>query len=248
MMRFAGFINRVRRKVFPPRPRIELADRIASLTQEIAFWREWFEGKGLDWPEDYRRRFNPDLELQPELAALLPMIPRVEVDILDVGAGPITRLGKKSPGRKIRLVATDLLAAQYDLMLKDLKIQPLLRTIIADAEKLVPQYGEASFDVVHAHNTVDHMEHPLAAIEQMILVTRPGGFIYLRHEENEGTRTGFYTLHQWDFFLDDDTGHFMLRHAHGKQYNVTRTYAKYGKCRCYREDKRVVFTLQRTRL
>lgn len=225
-----------------------MADRIASLTQEIAFWRDWFEGKGLDWPDDYRRRFNPQLELQPELAALLPMIDKVDVDILDVGAGPITRLGKTAPGRKIRLVATDLLAIQYDQMLSDLKVEPLLRTIFADAEKLVAQFGPESFDIVHAQNTVDHMEHPLIAMQQMIDVTRPGGFVYLRHEENEGTRTGFYTLHQWDFYLDDDTGDFMLRHAHGKQYNLTRSFAPFGKGRCYREDKRVVYVLQKNRL
>ncbi len=243
-MSIAGFINKVRQRVFPPRPHIELADRIASLTQEIAFWREWFEGKGLDWPDDYRRRFNPDLELQPELAALLPMIPKVDIDILDVGAGPITRLGKKSAGRSIHLIATDLLAAQYDQMLADLNIQPLLRTVFADAEKLTDHFGRASFDIVHAQNTVDHMEHPPLAIEQMIAVTRPGGFVYLRHEENEGTRTGFYTLHQWDFFLDDMTGDFMLRHAHGKRYNLSRLFSRHGASRCYREDKRVVFVLQ----
>lgn len=245
-MSFAGFINRVRRKVFPPRSHIRLADRNASLTQEIAFWREWFEGKGLEWPDDYRRRFNPDLELQPELAALLPQLRRTDVDILDVGAGPITRLGKKSPGRKIRLVATDLLAAPYDRMLSELNVTPLLRTVYADAEKLVEQFGTASFDIVHAQNTVDHMEHPVVAIEQMIAVTRPGGFVYLRHEENEGSRTGFYTLHQWDLFLDDATGNFMLRHAHGKRYNLTREFASSGTCRCYREDKRVVFLLHKT--
>lgn len=231
--------------MFPPRPRIELADRIASLTQEIAFWREWFVTQGLDWPDDYRRRFNPDLQLQPELADFLPRLPRTRVDILDVGAGPITRLGKKSAGKEIRLVATDLLASQYNLLIDELKIQPLLRTIYADAEKLVEQFGESSFDIVHAQNTVDHMEHPLAAIEQMARVTRPGGFIYLRHEENEGTRTGFFTLHQWDFYLDDANGHFMLRHAHGKRYNVSKEFASLGTCRCYREDKRVVFILER---
>lgn len=244
-MSITGFINRVRRKVFPPRPRIELADRVASLTQEIAFWREWFEGKGLDWPDDYRRRFNPDLELQPELAALLPMIPKVEIDLLDVGAGPITRLGKKSPGRVINLVATDLLARQYDSLLSELKIEPLLRTVYADAEHLSDRFGQSMFDIVHAQNTVDHMEHPLAAIGEMVLVTRPGGFVYLRHEENEGTRTGFYTLHQWDFYLDDETGDFMLRHALGKTYNISRLLRRYGKSKCYREEKRVVFLIQR---
>ena len=50
--------------------------------------------KGLQMGDNnYGKRFDPDLPLQPRPTDLLP--PQTEVHILDVGAGPLTYLGKK---------------------------------------------------------------------------------------------------------------------------------------------------------
>ena len=65
------------------------------------------------------------------------------------------------------------------------------------------------------------MERPLAAIDAMIDVARPGGVVYLRHEENEGKHANYKTLHHWDSHLDDPTGHFVIRHYRGRPIDVT---------------------------
>lgn len=218
-------------------------DRHAALRAELQFWREWFVHHGLQWPQDYARRFDPDLELQPELATFARSLSTPVIDVLDVGAGPVTRLGKHLPGKQLRLVATDLLADEYNQLIDELGVRPLLRTIYADAEKLTRVFPPDSFDIVHAQNTMDHMQHPLEALDQMIDLVRPGGTIYLRHEEFEGRHAQYKTLHQWDFYYDDASRHFFIRRHGGKAIDITQRTAGVGRSLAYREGQRVVFEL-----
>jgi SAM-dependent methyltransferase len=210
-------------------------------TQVNKFWRTWFQTKGDQWPDDYRRRMDSTTPLQPELQEIVARINKPQIDILDVGAGPVTVLGKTSPGCTIRIVPTDVVASEYKSLLDEFKVNIPVTTIFADAEKLVQQFGPNSFDIVHAQNTVDHMEQPVLAIDQMIECCRPGGSVFLRHYENEGKNTGYAQLHHWDFYIDDKTGDFHADHVHGKNFNVTEHTNKWGKSRTYRVEKRFVW-------
>ncbi len=40
----------------------------------------------------------------------------------------------------------------------------------------------------------------MTAIHNMVLLCRPGGFVFLRHFENEAEKENFYGLHKWNFF------------------------------------------------
>jgi SAM-dependent methyltransferase len=83
-----------------------------------------------------------------------------------------------------------------------------VRTIYADAEQLIPQFGLDAFDLVFATNCVDHMQRPVAAIGQMLSVVRKGGSVVLRHEVNEGQHQDYAGLHQWN--LNAEGGHFVI--------------------------------------
>jgi len=49
-------------------------------------------------------------------------------------------------------------------------------------------------------NALDHAVDPLLGIRQMLEVTRPGGWVLLRHARNEGVPGQFRVgLHQWAF-------------------------------------------------
>ena len=53
----------------------------------------------------------------------------------------LTGLGKKHPSKQLLITATELLAHEYDRLLAEFEIEPLVRTVYADAERLVDQFG-----------------------------------------------------------------------------------------------------------
>ncbi len=80
-----------------------------AVKSEVSFWNDYFETKGLEKPQDYNARLDPTFPLQEAVVKLLPQN-KSQVEILDVGAGPLTRLGKVHEGLKINITAVDPLA------------------------------------------------------------------------------------------------------------------------------------------
>lgn len=182
--------------------------RDRHLRGEVGFWRRWLRTRGLSWPDDFARRFDPDTPVQPQLARLIDRLEGQQVEILDVGAGPVTVVGKRHPGKTVSVTATDVLARDYAQLLADFGLTAPSPTVYAEAEKLQEQLGDRQFDIVHAQNSIDHCADPIAAIGQMLAVTRPGGFVLLLHEENEGSNELYHALHKWDFTCE--RGHFVI--------------------------------------
>ena len=111
-------------------------------------------------------------------AHLLPHL-RPGMRVLDVGCGPgtITRdLGTLvGPAGEVLGVdsAPDVVAqaAQaYDL--------PQVRFAVGDALHL--DLPDGAYDVVHAHQVLQHLTDPVAALREMRRVTRPGGLVAVR--------------------------------------------------------------------
>ncbi|MFL5620944.1 MAG: class I SAM-dependent methyltransferase [Gemmatimonadaceae bacterium] len=220
---------RSRIKDFLHMPQVE---RSVALKGEVQFWQNWLSTKGMYWPDDFRARCDPGRPLDGHLA---PYIDRVDADcvrILDVGSGPLTKLGKTHPSKRLEITATDLLATDYDRLLAELGIVPPVRTVYADAEQLVAQFGRDAFDIVHAQNCIDHTADPQRAIEQMVAVARPGGYVVLYHAENEGQRERYNQLHQWNFTCED--GAFIIRDRAGRTVNMTHRLAALCDVECRR--------------
>ncbi len=182
--------------------------RERHLKGEVEFWRKWMATEGLSWPEDYRRRLDPSVPIDSYLAEVIDRFPAQSIDLLDVGAGPLTAVGKQHPTKTVRITATDVLAPEYNKLLDEFGIVPIVRTQFAEAEKLRSSLGSGEFDVVHAVNSLDHSADPLAGIEEMLALVRTGGFIVLHHEENEGSNELYFALHKWDFSCR--SGHFLI--------------------------------------
>lgn len=205
------------------------------------FWRQWFANKGAEWRNDYRTRMDPDMPLNVELANHAQKLAKAEIDILDVGAGPVSSVGRVMPGKTIRLTAIDVAAEAYDRLIQEYQAPVPVRTASGDGEKLAEQFGTDAFDIVFAQHAIDHMERPLLAIDGMIAVCRPGGLVFLRHQEHEGRANAYGPLNHWDFFLDDATQHFKIRHAGGEEHDVTARTQGLGTSRVYRVGKRFVW-------
>ena len=211
---------------------LQPADRPTALQEEIQFWRDWFVTGGLQWRQDFDERFDPNQPIQKHLASYIDRLETDRVHILDVGSGPLTKLGKIHPSKQIMITATDLLAQEYDRLLEDLEMEPPIRTIYADAENLAEQFGRDTYDIVHGQNCIDHTADPLRSIKQMLAVSKPQGFVVLFHAENEGKREQYHQLHQWDFTCED--GFFVIRDRRGRATNVTKELAAVGEVECTR--------------
>jgi SAM-dependent methyltransferase len=199
---------------------------------EVGFWRNWFQTKGLQWPDEYKARLDPARPLQAIVGSRLPVgTHRIDVGaivgsrlpvgthrILDVGAGPLTVLGKQWHGQPVHIVAVDPLAEAYDQLLADAHITPLVRTQQAFVETLGETFPANSFDIVHMMNALDHSRDPLTGILQMLGVVRPRGYVILSHATREATREHHTGMHQWDLFIEQD--HFFLE-GEGQRLDVS---------------------------
>lgn len=193
--------------------------RRAALEEEVQFWRSWFATGGLQWAEEYRFKTTQNSEVNdPLLVEILGGIPQPTVSILDVGAGPITSIGFRYPGKQLAITAVDPLAGEYDWILHEYAIEPPVRTLPLRGEQLLERFARASFDVAFAQNSLDHTVDPLPVIRNMVAVVRPGGHVVLRHTRNEAVTEQYRQLHQWNF--DERDGRCVVWRRPGRERDL----------------------------
>ncbi|HZM75468.1 MAG TPA: methyltransferase domain-containing protein [Candidatus Limnocylindrales bacterium] len=114
-------------------------------------------------------------------AYLLPHL-RPGMSLLDVGCGPGTITADLAelvaPGRVTALERTDgalRLAAHLD---------GKVDLVVGDAHALA--FPDGSFDVVHAHQVLQHLADPVQALREMRRVTAPGGIVAARDGDYSG--------------------------------------------------------------
>ncbi len=104
---------------------------------------------------------------------------REGMSVLDVGCGPgtITReLGELvgAPGSVVGVdTSADVLAAAAEEC-----AAPNVRVVVGDALEL--PFPDGTFDVAHAHQVLQHLTDPVAALTEMGRVVRPGGLVAVR--------------------------------------------------------------------
>lgn len=177
---------------------------ISSVDTEVAFWSDWFETKGLLWPEAYAKLTSGKIEFAyPEIVAGRDLL-----KVLDVGSGPISGLGNIVDGVSIELSACDPLAFAYRDMLIRAGINPYVVTDFALTEKLCDTYQKNSFDIVNMTNALDHAINPLLGVFNMLAVCKKGGLVVLHHRENEAEFEHYVGLHQWN--ISEDSGNLLF--------------------------------------
>jgi len=117
-------------------------------------------------------------------AYLLPLL-RPGMTLLDVGceSGTITKdfAALVAPGRVVGVDVDDAVLARARTEFGDV---PGLEFAYGNVYQL--PFDDASFDVVHAHQVLQHLSDQVAALKEMARVTRPGGVIAVR-ETNYAT-------------------------------------------------------------
>ena len=204
-----------------------------GVSHEVDFWTRWFTTKGLYWPDDYRRRLDPDSQLDESL--IVERLPELgeEVSILDVGAGPLTILGKRYPGKTLRITPVDPLAREYDRLLAGYEVEAPIRTEFCPGEWLLKKFPPGGFDIAYARNSIDHSYDPAAIIRNMVTLVKPGGYVLLRHVRREGEHQKYSGFHQWN--LDVEDGHFVLWNRVSNR-DLTEELAQFASIDAYRDD------------
>ena len=107
--------------------------------------------------------------------------------LLDVGCGPGTitldLAARVAPGPTIGVDRDAGVLAEAQSLLRSRDISGVeFRT--ADAYAL--EFDDAAFDVVHAHQLLQHLSDPVAALREMRRVLRPGGVLAVRDGDYGG--------------------------------------------------------------
>ena len=111
---------------------------------------------------------------------LLPHL-RPGLSLLDVGSGPGTITADLAdlvaPGRVTALEASDAVLAITRAEIER-RGGPAVDYVTGDVQAL--DLPPATFDVVHAHQVLQHVGDPVAAVREMVRVARPGGIVAAR--------------------------------------------------------------------
>ncbi|ROS27782.1 methyltransferase domain-containing protein [Cellulomonas sp. PhB150] len=118
-------------------------------------------------------------------AYLLPLLSPGQ-SLLDVGCGPgtvtIDLAQRLAPGE---VVGVDTSSAVIEIARAAAKdAQANVTFDVADAYRL--PFPADSFDVVHAHQVLQHLTDPVAALREMRRVTKPGGIVAVRDADYSG--------------------------------------------------------------
>jgi SAM-dependent methyltransferase len=107
--------------------------------------------------------------------------------VLDVGCGPGTITADLAtlvtPGRVTALEQTD---AALDLARAEIARRGLTTVDFAVGDVHALDFPDDTFDVVHAHQVLQHVADPVAALREMRRVARPGGVIAVRDSDYTG--------------------------------------------------------------
>lgn len=151
---------------------------------------------------------------------------REGADLLDVGCGPgtltvdLARL--VAPGK---VVGIDSSSAVLDEAITHAADEGVENVSFQRADVYELPFDDDSFDVVHAHQLLQHLVDPVAALKELQRVCRPGGIIAVR-EADYGAMTWFpesADLAEWNELyhevteaigVEADAGRHLLSWAH----------------------------------
>jgi SAM-dependent methyltransferase len=147
----------------------ETTGSIDNKQKVLNFWKEWLVGNG-------RAYINPTWLLNRFMFMLND---NKEARIANLGAGPMNMIGNGKRHWKIDVVASDPYADEYAKMRRELNLKPKNPVEKQDLKNLT--YENESFDIVYSANTLNHLENPYRALQEMLRICKPNGYIYLRH-------------------------------------------------------------------
>lgn len=175
-----------------------------DLNRTTYFYRKKFKSK--------ESQFNKPAQLPEYFGEMIG--DKKEVVIAELGAGPINTIGNYWPGVEVTIYASDVMQPEYEKFWQASGKKPIVVVEYQDFERLT--YPDNFFDIVHCVNALDHTEDAWQALQEIQRVCKPGGWIYLRHAQNQMDRYG--GMHRWNIHLYEDSGVCLIQ-------NKTQSYS-----------------------
>jgi SAM-dependent methyltransferase len=120
---------------------------------------------------------------------LIPHL-RPGIEILDVGCGPgtitVDLAQRVAPGRVVGIDASAEVIEEAQSVAGDGGVG---NVELSTGDVYALEHADASFDVVHAHQVLQHLRDPVAALREMRRVCRPSGVV--------AARDGIYRAFSW---------------------------------------------------
>ncbi|MEJ7618603.1 MAG: glycosyltransferase [Pyrinomonadaceae bacterium] len=206
-----------------------------SSQRELSFWEKYITKQGMEWKDDFLMRVDPQSSLQDGLIAdYINDLPENSISLLDVGAGPLTIVGKSYPGKQLRITAVDPLAEEYNRILKDNDILPPVRTVPGRGETLPELFASGSFDLVFARSVLDRCHDPVRVIKNMLAVIKERGYVLLQHKRNEAQRSDYRGIPLWNIDFQQNSFVIWNRDA---AHNITEIHRDDAEIDCYNDDE-----------
>lgn len=117
-------------------------------------------------------------------AHLLPHL-RPDDRVLDVGAGPGTITADLAE-RVAHLTATEVGEQELALSRETVTARALAHVDYSVEDVHALSFPDASYDVAHAHQVLQHVADPVQALRELARVTRPGGLVAVRDSDYAG--------------------------------------------------------------
>lgn len=172
----------------------------SGIKNEVEFWDKLFKTSGRCGGNEKVFSYRLDPLCKFSLASDLDS---VDGKIIDIGSGPYSNLGFCVENERLNITLVDPLAASYRKIGKKYGIQFPIEPQTGMVELLHLLYEQNEFDFVHMSNSLDHCFDPIRGIFELIYISKVGGKIILRHNDNEAERANYKGFHQWNLTLRD---------------------------------------------
>ncbi|ORC22619.1 hypothetical protein A7979_10710 [Rothia nasimurium] len=126
---------------------------------------------------------------QNSAAYLLPFL-TAGMHVLDIGAGPGT-ITADFARITSRVTATEIGEEELSLSQRHFEHQGLtpengIEAFFSVENICSLSFPDSSFDIVHAHQVIQHIGNPVLALREMARVVKPGGYVAVRDADYEG--------------------------------------------------------------